>query len=286
MVKRKNKIILITLFLFVAITIFVSAQVIDTQVIDLAEKARDFFIEATKGNIIGQETGNQFGENLAVGITQEDIQSQGGILIFLESAEQIEVVSTDTVNDILGGANANSVLIKGLDENFTEIQEVINLSSVVVTTVNEYIRLQVGEVESVGTYGATNLGTISFTAANSSTLQLEIPIDVGRSVTTHYTVPVGKRLIVSSFSATMDTGKAVDIVFHMRLKADITTGEMGPEIDIRTFRGLATPLGRRSFGNLLFEEKTDMWFTAATTSGGQTSKVEVNYDFIQYAIGT
>ena len=84
----------------------------------------------------------------------------------------------------------------------------------------------------------------------------------------------------------MDTGKAIDILLHSRADADIVAGEMSPETIFRTFRGLATPVGRRSFGNLRFDEKTDLWFSAAVTSGGAGANIEVNYDFIQYAIGT
>ncbi len=275
------------LFLLIGLSIVITAQVIgDTQVIDLAEKARDFFIEATKGNIIGQQTGNQFGENLVVGVVFEDIQSQGGILVFLEAAETMDIVSTDTVNDISGGANAHSVLIKGLDENFTEIEEVVLLAAVANTTVNEYIRIQSSEVLNVGTYGASNAGIISVTASVSATSQSEIPLGESKSSSTHYTVPLGQKLILSAFSATMDTGKAVDLLLHSRPDADVVAGEMSPEIIFRTFRGLATLIGRRSLGNLNFDEKTDIWFSAATTSGGQSASVEVNYDFIQYAIGS
>ncbi len=274
-------------FIFIVLTLtFVNSQVVQTQVIELTEKVRDFFVEATKGNIVGQQTGNQFGENLDVGVVQEDVQSQGGILVFLQAAETMDVISTDTVNDISGGANAHSVLIKGLDENFTEIEEVVLLAAVANTTVNEYIRVQTAEVQNVGTYGAENAGAISITASTAATLQLEIPIGESKSSSTHYTVPAGFDLIINSFSATMDTGKAIDVLLHSRADADIVAGEMSPETIFRTFRGLATPVGRRSFGNLKFSEKTDLWFSAAVTSGGAGANVEVNYDFIQYAIGT
>ncbi len=278
------------IFLFILLVgiliVFVSPQVVQTQVIELTEKVRDYFIESTKGNIVGQQTGNQFGENLDVGITQEDVQSQGGILVFLQSAETMDIISTDTVNDISGGSNAHSVLIRGLDENFTEIEEVVLLAAVANTTVNEYIRVQTAEVQNVGTYGVANTGIISITASTAATLQLEIPLGEGKSSSTHYTVPTGQNLIVSAFSATMDTGKAIDFLFHSRSNADIVAGEMSPEIIFRTFRGLASPVRGRNFGNLKFDEKTDLWFSAAVTSGGPGANVEVNYDFVQYAIGT
>jgi len=87
--KVTKKFVLIFVFVVIGLSLFISAQVIDTQVIDLSEKVRDFFIEATKGNIIGQTTQDIFGTNSAVSSGGEDIQSQGGTLIFLESAEII-----------------------------------------------------------------------------------------------------------------------------------------------------------------------------------------------------
>ena len=264
----------------------IDSQLVGTQLIDLSEKARDFFVEATKGNIQGQQTGNQFGENLDVGVTEEDIQTQGGVLIFLQSAEKIEVISTDTVNDIFGGANAHTVEIMGLDENFSVITETINLGPTVNTTTNEFIRVLNAEIITVGTYTATNLGTISMTAANSSTLQLEIAAIMGKSASTHFTVPTGQNLILTSLSATMDTGKAVNVFFHIRDNADVTSGEFGAKRTIRTFRGLDTPVRGRTLGNLRFDEKTDLWFDAQITSGGAGAAVEVNYDFVLYAIGT
>ncbi|KKN14654.1 hypothetical protein LCGC14_0993850 [marine sediment metagenome] len=277
--------ILIIILILLAVPL-IDSQLVGTQLIDLSEKARDFFVEATKGNIQGQQTGNQFGENLDVGVSEEDIQTQGGVLIFLQSAEKIEIISTDTVNDIFGGANAHTVEITGLDENFSVITETINLGPTVNTTTNEFIRVLNAEVIAVGTYSVTNLGTISMTAANSSTLQLEIAAIMGKSASTHFTVPAGQNLILTALAATMDTGKAVNVFLHIRNNADVTSGELGPEITIRTFRGLDTPVRGRSLGNLRFDEKTDIWFDSQITSGGAGASVEVNYDFVLYAIGT
>ncbi len=134
--------LLIFFFLLViAFSSIVFSQVVQTSVIDLSERARDFFVEATKGNIVGQTTDNNFGENLAVGVAEEDIQSQGGILIFLTTAELITLSSTDAT-DTNGGAGTNSVEVFGLDENFTAISEIVNLSGLTeVNTTKEFIRV-------------------------------------------------------------------------------------------------------------------------------------------------
>ncbi len=283
----KGQFLFVISFVLVYFFIFiVPAQVVgDTfQVINLAERARDFFIESTKGNIIGQETGNNFGQNLVVGTTEEDIQSQGGILVFLESAEFISIVSSDTTNDILLGANATSVLIEGLDENFTAISEVVNLSATITNTTNQYIRINKMSVNKVGNYTVSNAGTITGTSATSLTVQIEIPVGAGRSKTTHFTVPAGQNLIITTFRVTMDTGKTIDIAAKIRENADDITPPVNPVITIRDLKGLSTPTSGISLGNFKFNEKTDIWVTGVTSVG--TSQIEVNYDFVLYAIGS
>lgn len=283
--RKKSPLIFIFLFLLV-LTPFVYSQVIQTQVIELTEKVRDFFVEATKGNIIGQATVNKFGQNLAVGTgVFEDVQSQGGVLIFLQTAELITISSSDAA-DTLAGANARTVEILGLDENFTEISETINLLGTSdVNTTKEYIRVFRLRVMDVGTYSVSNAGIITGVAALSGTTQIEIPLGEGQSKTTHFTIPVGENAILTTIQITMDTGKAIDAKLRIRENADDITPSVSPIKTIRDWRGLAVPFQTINKANLLLEEKTDIWFEVVTT-GGATSEVEVNYDFVQYAIGS
>lgn len=276
---------LLFIFLFLLVlTPFAFSQVVGTDVIELTEKVRNYFIEATKGNIIGQETGNMFGQNLVVGTTEEDIQSQGGILIFLQTAELI-TISSDNAADTLLGTNATSVLIEGLDEDFTEISEIVNLSGTAnVNTTQEFVRVSKMIVNEVGVYTNSNIGIITGIAALSLTTQIEIPAGEGQSKTTHLTVPEGENLIITTFRVTMDTGKEIDIKVKFRENADDITAPISPVKTIRDFKGLSTPTTGISLGNLKFDEKTDIWVTGVTSVG--TSQIEVNYDFIQFAIGT
>lgn len=282
---RKRKVALF-IFLFIGLSFVVGAQVIgDTQVIDLAEKARDFFIEATKGNIIGQETINKFGHNENLGTSFEDIQNEGGTLIFLQSAELLTISSSDAADTLLG-ANATSIELQGLDGNFAEITEIVNLSGTTeVNTTQEFIRVYRSFVLEVGTYTASNAGTISVIAAISGTKQIEIGIGEGQSQTTHYTVPAGKEVIISGIYASVDSGKSVDIRFLIRKNADDIIPPVGSVRLMREIHGLDGPYAVSSRANLRMDEKTDLWFIAKTTSGA-TSEVEVNYDILQYAIGS
>ena len=284
-ISKKSKIIIaITILLIIPIP-FIVSQVVQTQVIELTEKVRDFFVEATKGNIVGQATLNKFGENLVVGIAEEDIQSQGGTLIFLQSAEII-TISSSSANDDLNGTNATSVEITGLDENFTEISEIVNLSGVTeVNTTKEYIRAWRMKVNEVGNYSTTNAGTITGTASITGSVQIEIPAGEGQSQTTHYTVPAGQNIIIVRVAATVNTGKEVDIKLRVRENADDFIRPYAPIKTLRGVRGISVPVSGILRGNLRFGEKTDIWVTGITTAG-TTASIEANYDLVQYATGT
>lgn len=277
-IKNKSTIIFIFLIM-VSLAVVVIAE--SDNVVNLANGFEDFFVELVKGNVVGQESINKFGQNDIVGTVEEDVQTQGGILTFLTSAELMSIISSDPVNDNSTGSNARSVLIEGLDENFTEISEVVNLSSSAVNTTQEYIRVFRFKVNEVGTYGVTNAGTITATAASGS-VQIEIEEDTGQSETSHFTVPAGKKAILKRMSITMDTGKVVSIKVLIRENADNVIAPFSPIKKIKHFVGLDTPLLLTESDGLLLEEKTDVWFTAQTTTG--TAAVSINYDMVLYEI--
>ncbi|KKL53379.1 hypothetical protein LCGC14_2276000, partial [marine sediment metagenome] len=261
----------------------VTSQVVQTQVIELTERVRDFFVEATKGNIVGQTTGNVFAQNDVVGTIEEDIQSQGGTLVFLQNAQLITLSSSDAA-DTIAGANARTIEIVGLDENFIEISEIVNLLGTSdVNTTQEYIRINRLVVNEVGTYTVSNAGIITATAALSATVQIEIPLGEGVSKSSHYTVPAGQRLIVTRIFVSVDTGKEVDIMLKTRANADDTVAPFSPVIIPRIVKGISVPINAEQRAGILLDEKTDIWGTALTSIG--TSEVEINVDFVQYAIG-
>ena len=218
-----------------------------------------------------------------VGTIEEDIQSQGGTLIFLQSAELISIVSSDTVNDISGGANANSVRIIGLDENFIEISEIVNLAAVSVNTTNEYIRINKLVVNEVGTYSVSNAGAITGTSALSGTVQIQIPIEEGVSKSSHYTVPAGQRFIGTRIFVSVTTGKEVDVRLKIRENADDVISPFSPIIVPRVVKGISIPINAEQKSGILLNEKSDIWATASTSVG--TSEVEINLDFVQFTIG-
>lgn len=135
----------------------------------------DFAVLAAAGQVRGVETKAQVGFNDSIGSTLEDIWPPGGLLIYLDNAENMDVSSTST-DDALLGTGAQRVLIKGLDFEFLEIEEELDLNgTTIVTTVNKYIRMESCRVIAAG-IGGENAGDISLIANLSGTLQAFVAI--------------------------------------------------------------------------------------------------------------
>lgn len=137
-------------------------------------------------------------------------------------------------------------------------------------------------VVEVGSYGATNIGTITGTAEINNSVQIEIGLGLGQSQTTHYTIPAGKNAIIKSITITMDTGKIVTIDLIIRELANNTISQFSPHKHIQHWHGLDNPIVIENFANKNLNEKTDIWFEGVTSTG--SSEIEINYDLILYDI--
>lgn len=286
MVKKKVKektnlkyflIILISVSL-IFVTLDISGSSNNSNVANFISTVKDFLIEVNMGNVAGQELVHWFGDNDAVGTSEEDIWGNGGTLVHLTSAETMDIISTDTTNDIFNGINARSVIIIGLDENFTEINETVLLNNVVNTTTKEFIRIFRMFVVDVGGYGAINSGRIIATASTNGTVQSSIEIGEGQSTTTHYTVPAGKTAYILRASITMQTGKEVHVHLNIRENADDITVPFSSIRLVHHWEGLDVPVQEKFDANHKFLEKTDVWFAGSVTTG--TAIIQANYDML------
>ena len=162
-------------------------------------------------------------ENLGVGATQEDIWSPGGELSYLSSAETMDISSADVNDTNSSGTGARTVYIVGLDNNFDEVSETVNLNGTTsVTTINSYIRVRCLAIMGAGS-GGKNAGIISAIATTAATTQAEIPIGYNKSVMSHYTVPNGKTALVQDMNASVPIKKSggidqEDILMHLEVR--------------------------------------------------------------------
>ena len=265
---------------FLLCTIILAGSLIvnaNSNVVNIQEdQPKDYFIEVNRNNIPGQELIHKFGSNDAVGTTFEDIWESGGNLQFLTSAAIMNITSTNG-NDVVGGTGARTILIKGLNENFTKIEEIVTLIAGINQTTNSYIRIWRMQIKEVGTYGGTNLGDISATASINGTTQAFISTGKGQTAGTHFTIPSGKTGYILRTSITLDSGKVVDVNMKVRNNADNTTTFIGVR-EIHHWKGLGTPVQERFLANHKLPEKTDIWFEGKVSTG--TAVVDVDYDIL------
>ena len=126
---------------------------------------------------------------------EEDIWEGGGSLSYLSSAETMNIASTAAADDD-GSTGVETILVKGLDASYLEIQEVVTMNGTSnVLTSNSYLRVHQLIAQTAGT-GLTNAGIITATASSAATVQCEMDAGEGTSQNSHYTIPAGKSGIV------------------------------------------------------------------------------------------
>ena len=93
-------------------------------------------LAVSSGEIEGAKIVSKFGENPAVGTSEETIWDAGGVYDYLTTASQLDVTSTDA-DDTDGGNGARTVVLEGLDANYNEITETVTMDGLtIVQTTN------------------------------------------------------------------------------------------------------------------------------------------------------
>lgn len=146
----------------------------------------------------------KFGKNpdIDTGTLPEDVWSQGGLYNWPAVAQTMSVVSSSIADDV-GSTGVTSVRIYGLDADFLEVTDdiIMDGQTPVVGSV-EFLRVFRMEALTAGT-GLTNAGTITATGTTSSLVHGAIPAGTGQSQMAIYTVPAGKRLVMSYFDVSI-----------------------------------------------------------------------------------
>lgn len=153
----------------------------------------DFRYEVARGNVTGATTWNKWGYNADIDTGTETVWSVGGTFARMTSADTINIVSSNSV-DNQAGTGARSVIIYGVDENYAAQTEVLSMhatdGTIAVTTVNQWLGINRIAVYLCGT-GGVNAGTISATVTTGGAAQAEIPIGKGSTQHAFFFVQAG-----------------------------------------------------------------------------------------------
>lgn len=134
----------------------------------------------------------------------EEMWEYGTARVLPTSAGALSVVSSSVQDDNTTGTGAWTIQVEGLDSNYEQISEVITMdgTSPVASASSDWFRVNRAYVVTAGT-GEVNAGNIDITIGGNE--QAFIENNEGQTHQTHYTVPVGKSLVVTGITLVAGT---------------------------------------------------------------------------------
>jgi hypothetical protein len=175
--------------------------------------AMSYLYDIAEGNVSGHTAFAKLGYNSAVGATEEDIITQGGVYPWIASATALEVISSNA-NDTVAGSGVQKVRISYLDGDYSSQSEIVSLNGTTSVPLTDTTILRVNAIRATqvgaGLVAAGNISCRLVAAPNTVYRQIETGFTRGRGLT--YTVPLGKTLYITSISissAAAEAGKAV-----------------------------------------------------------------------------
>jgi hypothetical protein len=183
----------------------------------------DYALNVSKGLVPGTTGVNKFGTNLTVGTSFEDIWIQGGTWTKLPAATTLDV-SSSNANDTVAGSGAQRLTIEGLDANYAELSETVDMNGqtpVVTTGVFLFVnRTYVAR----GGSGFTNEGDLyvaddstahsSGVPVTAASIQSKIVATQGQSQQAIYTLPANKTGYITNAWIIAGANKIVDYELH------------------------------------------------------------------------
>jgi hypothetical protein len=184
------------------------------------DKHIDWHSAVALGKTGGNSVRNIFGYNAAIGTTF--------IPAWENASEYTYPTAAETMTLRWNTADAGyTILVKGLDENYDEIQESITLtaSPVTQTTTNQYLRINdlVTVATPGGAYGNPD-NDITLTNADNTITYAKMLADTGKSQASIYTVPRGYQFALLRISAFCASANLNNRTLAFRNVARLKTG--------------------------------------------------------------
>jgi len=167
------------------------------------------YLEISKGTTDGHIHVHKFGHNEDLDTSLETIWSGSSIYTYPAAATFMNLTSTD-VDDVPLDTGAWNVTIFGLDANYNQINETLQLNGQTrVQTTNQYLRVFRAFIRETGTTlsneGIIYLGTGATVAGVPANIYLMIDQNYGQTMMTQYTIPDGYTGYMSHFVVTCFT---------------------------------------------------------------------------------
>lgn len=246
-------------------------------------------IDRNRGLLNYQSAGRKFGGNGSVANTAFETVWEGAALggatlyTFPQAAETVRVKAGGDAADTLAGAGARTITVRGLDENWLEVDEDIDLAgaSASAATTTTFIRINKVFTKTVGAYGGANTGNIIIENTSSLNELAYVEAEIGNTYQTIFTVPANKTLYITSIKVSVSSDNSASVrMYHIDKADDISapfTSAKHLEWEVRDFVGSEVFSFEETF--LEFEEKNDIYFEAQRITGAGTAAVDVEYEY-------
>jgi len=173
------------------------------------EPQHDWYQAVAEGEIPGHRMLHKFGHGTMT--TTECSVWEDGTLYPWQTTATTMTATSDDAGDTLLGIGAKQITISGLDANYIEVQETVDMNGLGgATTTQSFIRVNRAWVE--GNQEA--LGYIII--ANGGTTYAIVNAGHGQTLMAVYTIPAGYTAYVLKGKASVGQGKEVTVDFYVR----------------------------------------------------------------------
>ena len=208
-----------------------------------------------------------------------------GLYTFLQAAEPLRVRAGGNVNDVVGGSGAWVVLVRGLDANWDEIEETINLAGAAASanTAQSFIRVNEFLVAAVGSYAnfSTNTGQIILEGSVTTTVLSTISAGIGSSLQGIISVPRGKTLYLKRFDVFSPNQKVFSGTTRIRVNADVVVPPFGAKQVFAALSDIQSQQDLRFDIQPPLPEKSDLWFNVTASSNNSNLSLYVQYQLVR-----
>lgn len=177
-----------------------------------------YLYDIAEGNVSGHTMFQRFGFNDASGTAEETIWSHSSQYVFPTAGSQIRVVSSNAQDTAATGTGAWTVAIEYLKSDFTSGSVTLNMNGTnnvdSGTSHADILRVNSFRIATAGTNNAA-IGNITLTQVTGGLVVGYIRAGKTRDRSTVMTVPLGKTLYLTSFSASSVGTKYVIVTLHV-----------------------------------------------------------------------
>jgi hypothetical protein len=232
-----------------------------------------FDLQVARSQIYGHQQVNIFGYQASVTTTSIPVWENATTYTYITNASTLTLVSSSASDDTVA-----KVLINGLDANFNQISESLQMNGTTgVTTLNSYYRVNSLTMISAGTGQTTNVGTI--TLKQSSNIVAQINVGIGKSQSTVFTVPAGYTFYLDL--AEVNTSNSYTGSTIVTYKVQAINNVTGVKFVVLQQPFVSIYTAQRQANPFLYAEKTDIQWQLVTNTGTISAGVIITGKLIQ-----